>query len=63
MTFGWKVMLPLSLAVVFITAVGLVMADQLGAIYIWVIPVLSIVAGLFAALLVNRSLRKKVANA
>jgi len=63
MAFGWKVMLPLSLAVVFITAVGLVMADQLGAIYIWVIPVLSIVAGLFVALLVNRSLRKKVANA
>lgn len=63
MAFGWKVMLPLSLAVVFITAVGVVMADQLGAIYIWTIPVLSIAAGLFAALLVNNSLRRKVAHA
>lgn len=63
MAFGWKVLLPLSLVVVFITAIGVVMADQLGAIYIWIIPVLSIAAGLVAALLVNRSLRKKVANA
>ncbi|MBI1856395.1 MAG: NADH-quinone oxidoreductase subunit NuoH [Chloroflexi bacterium] len=63
MLFGWKVLLPLSLAVVFITAVGVVMAEQLGAIYIWVIPVLSIAAGLIAALLVNNSLKRKVAHA
>ena len=63
MAFGWKVMLPLSLAIVFITAVGVVMADQLGAIYIWIIPILSIAAGLFAALLVNNSLRRKVDHA
>ncbi|MBI1794538.1 MAG: NADH-quinone oxidoreductase subunit NuoH [Chloroflexi bacterium] len=63
MSFGWKVLLPLSLAVVFITAVGVVMAEQLGAIYIWVIPVLSIAAGLIAALLVNNSLKRKVAHA
>ncbi len=63
MAFGWKVLLPLSLAVVFITAIGVVMADQLGAVYIWIIPVLSIGAGLFAALLVNNSLRRKVAHA
>lgn len=63
MAFGWKVLLPLSLAVVFITAIGVVMAGQLGAVYIWIIPVLSIAAGLIAALLVNKSLRRKVAHA
>jgi NADH-quinone oxidoreductase subunit H len=63
MAFGWKVLLPLSLAIVFITAIGIVMANQLGAVYIWIIPVFSIIAGLIAALLVNNSLRRKVAHA
>ena len=63
MAFGWKVLLPLSLAVVFITGAGVVVADQLGAVYIWIIPVLSIAAGLVAALLVNGSLRRKVDHA
>lgn len=63
MAFGWKVLLPLSLALVFITALGILLAEQFGAIYIWTIPVLSIFAGLVAALLVNLSLRRKVAHA
>jgi NADH-quinone oxidoreductase subunit H len=63
MAFGWKVLLPLSLAVVVITALGILLADQFGPIYIWTIPVLSIVAGLITTLLVNISLRRKVAHA
>ncbi len=63
MAFGWKVLLPLSLALVFITALGILLANQFGAVYIWMIPVLSIIAGLFTALLVNMSLRRKVAHA
>jgi len=63
MTFGWKVLLPLSLVLVFITALGILLADQFGAVYIWTIPVLSIIAGLVTALLVNLSLRRKVAHA
>jgi NADH-quinone oxidoreductase subunit H len=63
MAFGWKVLLPLSLVVVVITALGILLADQFGAVYIWSIPVLSIVAGLVATLFVNISLRRKVANA
>ncbi len=63
MAFGWKVLLPLSLALVFITALGILLANQFGAIYIWTIPVLSILAGLIAVLLVNMSLRRKVAHA
>jgi NADH-quinone oxidoreductase subunit H len=63
MAFGWKVMLPLSIAVVFFTALGILLAAQFGAIYIWTIPVLSIIAGLITVLSVNISLRRKVANA
>jgi len=63
MAFGWKVLLPLSISVVFLTAVGIVLAQQFGAVYLWFIPISSIVAGLIAALLVNLSLRRKVARA
>ena len=63
MAFGWKVLLPLSIVVVFITALGILLEDQLGAIYIWTIPVLSMIAGLITVLLVNISLRRKVAHA
>jgi NADH-quinone oxidoreductase subunit H len=63
MTFGWKVLLPLSIAVVFLTALGILLAQQFGAIYIWTIPVFSIIAGLVTVLLVNSSLRRKVAHA
>ena len=63
MAFGWKVLLPLSLVLVFLTALGIVLAQQFGAVYIWFIPISSIVAGLIALLLVNLSLRRKVARA
>ncbi len=71
MAFGWKVLLPLSLVVVFLTAVGIELAQQFGSFtlgsiqisYLWSIPVMSIIAGLITALLVNLSLRRKVARA
>ena len=63
MAFGWKVLLPLSIVVVFITALGILLTDQYGAIYKLTIPVLSIIAGLVTVLLVNISLRRKVAHA
>ena len=63
MAFGWKVLLPLSIAVVFLTAVGIVLAQQFGAVYLWFIPLSSIIVGLIVALLVNLSLRRKVARA
>jgi NADH-quinone oxidoreductase subunit H len=63
MAFGWKVMLPLSIAVVFITALGILLAAQYGEIYKLTIPVLSIIAGLVTVLLVNNSLRRRIANA
>jgi NADH-quinone oxidoreductase subunit H len=63
MAFGWKVLLPLSLALVFFTALGILLVQQFGAIYLWFIPISSIAAGLIAVLLVNLSLRRKVARA
>ncbi len=63
MALGWKVLLPLSLALVVITAFSILLADQLGPSYIWTMPVLSLLAGAVAALSVNVALRRKVAHA
>ncbi len=73
MAFGWKVLLPLSLVLVFITASGILLQQLYPisiSIFIWsiplfilLIPVLSIIAGLITALLVNLMLRRKVAHA
>ncbi len=63
MMLGWKVLLPLSIATVAVTGAGIVLADQFGSIYVWSIPVLSILAGAVAVLLLNDSLRRKVAHA
>jgi len=63
MALGWKVLLLLALVLVFITALGLLLAEQFGAVYIWSIPALSILAGLITSLLVYASLRRKVAYA
>jgi NADH-quinone oxidoreductase subunit H len=60
MAFGWKILLPLSLAIVFITATGIVLADVLdNPIYFWAIPFVSILAGLFTVAMVYRELRRK----
>jgi NADH-quinone oxidoreductase subunit H len=60
MAFGWKVMLPLSLALIFITATFILLAQQTNnSLLLWGIPVVSIVAGVLAVALVNRTLRRK----
>jgi NADH-quinone oxidoreductase subunit H len=63
MTFGWKVLLPLSIVVVIVTALGILLSDQFGAVYVWTIPVLSTIAGMVTVVLLNSSLRRKVARA
>ncbi|MFN2118843.1 MAG: NADH-quinone oxidoreductase subunit NuoH [Anaerolineales bacterium] len=63
MMLGWKVLLPLSIAVVVVTAFGIVLADQLGSIYIWTIPVMSLFVAGVTVLLVNSSLRRRIAHA
>jgi NADH-quinone oxidoreductase subunit H len=60
MSFGWKVILPLSLAVAFISAVGIVLAQEVNPALIWTIPVISILVGALAIGMVNRALWRKL---
>ena len=61
MSFGWKILLPLSLAIVFITAAGVLLADELNnPLWILSIPVVSVFAGLFTVVMIYRELRRKI---
>lgn len=60
MSFGWKVMLPLSLAVAFISAVGVLLAEEVDPAMIWLIPILSIFVGMVTFALVNHALWRKL---
>ena len=60
MSFGWKIMLPLSLAITFITAMGIVFADIYhNQIYYWAIPFVSVLIGVFTIVMIYRELRRK----
>jgi NADH-quinone oxidoreductase subunit H len=59
MAFGWKVLLPLSLSLVFITAIGITLTQQVNQLLIVVIPLASLLAGGVAVALVDRTLRRK----
>jgi len=61
MAFGWKILLPLSLAIVFITALGVLLVDEFGNnLYLGVVPLASLAAGLVAIVVVDRALRRNV---
>ena len=53
MALGWKIMLPLSLALVFTTALGILLEMM------WLIPVFSLISGAVAVQAINLSLRRK----
>jgi NADH-quinone oxidoreductase subunit H len=60
MAFGWKIMLPLALAVVFITAVGILLGQEINPMLYWITtPILSLFAGWIATLMVDRTIRRK----
>jgi NADH-quinone oxidoreductase subunit H len=59
MAFGWKVLLPLSLAIAFITAAGVLLAEELNPVWMWSIPVVSAFVGLFTVVMIYRELRRK----
>jgi NADH-quinone oxidoreductase subunit H len=60
MSFGWKVMLPLSLAITFITAAGILLYEMYdNVLYYWAIPVVSILIGLITVVFIYRELRRK----
>ena len=59
MSFSWKVLLPLSLAIVFLTATGILLADITNnQLWMWFIPASSVVVGLIPVVLVYRALRR-----
>jgi NADH-quinone oxidoreductase subunit H len=59
MALGWKILLPLALAVVFITAVGILLAQEINPLLLWITPILSLFAGWIATLMVDRTIRRK----
>ena len=60
MSFGWKVMLPLSLAITFVTATGILLFEMYdNVLFYWAIPVVSILIGLFTVVMIYRELRRK----
>jgi NADH-quinone oxidoreductase subunit H len=60
MSFGWKILLPLSLAVVFITATGILLAQEWNnPLYYWSIPFLSIICFLISVVFIDRDLRSR----
>ena len=59
MQFGWKILLPLSLVIVFITATGILLAAEFdNNIFLWLIPVVSVIVGLIPVIMIYRSLRR-----
>lgn len=57
MALGWKIFLPLILALCFITAIGILFADMYNnQLYYWSIPVFSIISLLIATAVVYRDL-------
>jgi NADH-quinone oxidoreductase subunit H len=60
MSFGWKVLLPLSFVTAFITATGILLAQELHSqLYLYAIPALSIISALIAVVFIYRDLRRK----
>jgi NADH-quinone oxidoreductase subunit H len=60
MAFGWKILLPLSLVLAFITAVGILLVQELGnPLLLWGVPVFSILCALVAVAFIYRDLRRK----
>jgi len=59
MAFGWKVMLPVSLATVFITALGILLADMTNnQMWMWMIPAVSVIVVLIGVIGIYRALRR-----
>jgi NADH-quinone oxidoreductase subunit H len=60
MSFGWKILLPLSIAIAFITATGILFEELYGnPLFYWGIPVVSILSGLVVVALIYADLRRK----
>lgn len=63
MALGWKIFLPLTLALCFITATGILLADLYNPLYYWSIPVLSIISFLICIVVIYSDLTRRKTNA
>jgi hypothetical protein len=45
--------------IAFITAAGILLAEEFGPLWIWSIPVVSAVVGIFTVVMIYRELRRK----
>jgi NADH-quinone oxidoreductase subunit H len=63
MALGWKIFLPLTLALCFITAVGILLAENVNPLYYWSIPVFSILSFLISIIVIYRDLTRRKTNA
>ena len=60
MSFGWKVLLPLTLFLAFVTAVGILLQQEFNnPLFFWSIPIVSIIGFFTAFAFVYRDLRRK----
>lgn len=60
MAFGWKILLPLSLGITFITAAGILFSELYkNSLYYLAIPFVSVLVGAFTVVMVYRELRRK----
>ncbi len=60
MALGWKIILPLTLGLAFITACGILFQELWGSsLYYWSIPLLSVISLLVAVVFIYRDLRRK----
>lgn len=60
MALGWKILLPLTLVIAFITATGILLQQELNnPLFYWSIPILSIICLLAAVAFIYRDLRRK----
>jgi NADH-quinone oxidoreductase subunit H len=60
MAFGWKVLLPLSLGIAFITATGIALqVIYNNQVYFWAIPVVSLLIGVLTVVFIYLELRRK----
>jgi NADH-quinone oxidoreductase subunit H len=60
MAFGWKILLPLSLGITFITAAGILLSELYkNSLYYLAIPFVSVLVGAFTVVMVYRELRRK----
>ncbi len=61
MEFGWKVILPLTLILVFVTSFGVLLAEQLNMWILWAAtPIVSLLIGYWFTLQVDSALRRKI---